>query len=343
MACNHHRTDEVFGSSMILSHTHKNGQRPVATVRGPIEVVGLLSLSLVLCLQGCASRPVQSSFEPAPNDFHGKESIAVLNARGNDAHLNRTERARAIFMLFANYIYPGQSATEIHRVMTDTRWLKEAHVQGIYDLFGFVPIEMSHCSTAFSISLFADNKGQGGWAIYFSLSNDNTTNGCNGPRSASEAIAFLNGDTTLTGRPRLLEFALCSPNGQTGVENIERFSRPRVPVQPSVQLTLAHVINVPKEWRVGADDPGFPDVSPIARYVAGYDIGWWLAVERYRKNIDFDDPSPVIVGGWVDEQAGGGAGYSDARDRIEQLIHTFGKQKVSEYLQQFQREFPDEK
>ena len=94
------------------------------------------------------------------------------------------------------------------------------------------------------------------------------------------------------------------------------------------------MIHVPKEWRAGKEGPG-PGESSIGFYVGGYDIGWWEAVERYRKDIDVDDPSLLCVGGWPEEQAGGCAGYSDARRRIEQLIRTFGKQKVSEYLQQF--------
>lgn len=71
-----------------------------------------------------------------------------------------------------------------------------------------------------------------------------------------------------------------------------------------------------------------------------YEHGWAECVQRFAQNIDFDDPSPFIFGGWVEEQAGGAAGYCDARNRIYDLIRIYGKQKVSDYLQQFK--LPDE-
>lgn len=106
-------------------------------------------------------------------------------------------------------------------------------------------------------------------------------------------------------------------------------------MQPSKELSLAHAIDVPKQYQQGADAPP-PGLSPIERYVSGYDIGWWAAVGKYRQDIDFCDPSQIVVGGWPDEQIGGCQGYYDARIRIETLIQTFGKQRVSLYLQQFQ-------
>jgi hypothetical protein len=98
---------------------------------------------------------------------------------------------------------------------------------------------------------------------------------------------------------------------------------------------LAHSIDVPEQWRGGSDQPWQPDIGPIHRYVAAYDRGWWTAVKRYMETIDFDDPSPLVMSGWSEEAAGGADGYYYARERIEQLIRAFGKQKVAEYLQQF--------
>jgi hypothetical protein len=41
------------------------------------------------------------------------------------------------------------------------------------------------------------------------------------------------------------------------------------------------------------------------------------------------------MSGWPEEAAGGADGYYYARERMEQLIRSFGKQRVSEYIHQF--------
>jgi hypothetical protein len=111
------------------------------------------------------------------------------------------------------------------------------------------------------------------------------------------------------------------------------------------QLTLAHDVEVPKDFRAGSfskDHPFYMEGdSTVERYVMAYEHGWAECVQRFAKNINFDDPSPFIFGGWVEEQAGGSDGYWAARDRIEQLIRIYGEQKVSDYLQQFK--LPEEK
>jgi hypothetical protein len=53
------------------------------------------------------------------------------------------------------------------------------------------------------------------------------------------------------------------------------------------------------------------------------------------EDIEFDDPSPLVMSGWPEEAAGGADGYYYARERMERLIRSFGKQRVSEYIHQF--------
>jgi hypothetical protein len=106
-------------------------------------------------------------------------------------------------------------------------------------------------------------------------------------------------------------------------------------------LTLAHNIQIPKEWSAGSEDAGFPDFGVAERYVSAYDRGWWIMVQNYVKDINFDDPSPIVMSGWPEEASGGDDGYVAARDRIEELIRVYGKQRVSEYLRQFK--LPDER
>ena len=114
---------------------------------------------------------------------------------------------------------------------------------------------------------------------------------------------------------------------------------------PRAGLSLAHNIDVPKEFRAGnfsQEHPGFSEGnSTIERYVNAYERGWCIAVDNYAKDIDFSDPSALVMSGWGEEAAGGADGYTAARDRIEELIRVYGKQKVSSYLQQFR--IPDDK
>jgi len=111
-------------------------------------------------------------------------------------------------------------------------------------------------------------------------------------------------------------------------------------------LSLAHDVNVPKEFRAGnfsKEHPGYSEGnSTVERYVSAYERGWWVGVDRYASDIDLEDPSTLPGNGWIEEAAGFSAGYADARDRIQLLIHAFGKQKVSAYLQKFKTVSPEE-
>ncbi|SRR6266498_5115610 len=111
------------------------------------------------------------------------------------------------------------------------------------------------------------------------------------------------------------------------------------------KLTLVHDVEVPREYRSGnfsKDHPGYmAGNSAIERYVDAYERGWLIAVQRYAKNIEFDDPSPLQMNGWQEEVVGAESGYTDGRDRIESLIRSYGKQKVSDLLNQYA--LPEEK
>ena len=106
-------------------------------------------------------------------------------------------------------------------------------------------------------------------------------------------------------------------------------------------LTLAHTIQIPKQWSDGSEDANFSDFGVAERYVSAYDRGWWIAVQRYAENTDFDDPSPLVMNGWPEEAYGGQVGYGSACERIEESIRVYGRQRVSDYLQSSR--LPDEK
>ena len=184
----------------------------------------ILSVLSVMALLGCAHRSESVSW----NDhtiLPGGESIASLNALASNQESNRADRARAIFTLFAHHIRPGFSAGEVHRILTDTNWMSEINLYGVYALGGWVPVEMTFEDTVFCLDLFPAemDKQWSPWAIYFRLSGTTPE----GPgRRKEEALAFLHGDTTVQGNPKLLEFALCFPEQpETRRGRIERFSR----------------------------------------------------------------------------------------------------------------------
>jgi len=102
------------------------------------------------------------------------------------------------------------------------------------------------------------------------------------------------------------------------------------------QLTLAHDIDVPAEYRAGNFSDAHPGYmsgnSTIERYVNAYERGWLIAVQRYAKDIDYEDSSSFHMNGWMEEVVGGQTGYGDAEGRIMLLIQHFGKPAVSKLL-----------
>ncbi|HTH45937.1 MAG TPA: hypothetical protein VMB21_00360 [Candidatus Limnocylindria bacterium] len=102
-------------------------------------------------------------------------------------------------------------------------------------------------------------------------------------------------------------------------------------------LTLAHHIEIPKLWSAGGGSASSADPDPAGRYADAYERGWWTMVRRFAQDINYDDPSPLVMGGWIEEAEGGQTGYVEARDRIEELIRVYGKPRVSKYLRQLKR------
>ncbi len=109
-----------------------------------------------------------------------------------------------------------------------------------------------------------------------------------------------------------------------------------------LELTLAHDVRVPKEWRGGASDPVFTDSSNIYRYASAYERGWWWCVVSHAKNIEFRPScSDGFISGWPAETYGWPAGVDDAQTRIEQLVRAYGKRRISALLSDFKDLEPD--
>ena len=173
---------------------------------------------------GCTSHRSESISWNGRSILPRGESVASLNIIANDFGRSRADRARAIFTLFAYHMQPGFSAVQVHGVLTDTNWMGDVNLYGVYALGGWVPVEMTFEDTVFCLHLFPvdADKHWSPWVIYFRLSGTTPE----GPgRPAEEALAFLHGDTTLRGNPKLVEFALCYPGNQPSVtRRCERFS-----------------------------------------------------------------------------------------------------------------------
>ncbi len=163
-----------------------------------------LAIALILLTCSCRyageSSVVASTKTPYRSiSLNTNATVSVLNALANDVSTNCTDRAIAVFTLFANNIKVGDSAVEVHRVLTDTRWLEEAIIRRFCGILaGAMPVEVNLEDTVFDLWLFANEKGCGGWNIEFRLS---------GHWQEKDALAFLRGET-VSGNPKIAEFAL---------------------------------------------------------------------------------------------------------------------------------------
>lgn len=81
--------------------------------------------------------------------------------------------------------------------------------------------------------------------------------------------------------------------------------------------------------------------STIERYVNAYERGWLIAIQRYARDINYEDTFPFHMNGWIEEVVGGQTGYADAKERIMHLLQHFGKDAVSDLLNEFV--LPEEK
>lgn len=185
------------------------------------------------------------SFWKDESILRGDRSIAQLSALANDSANTEAERAGAVFELFAHHVRPGCSAAEFRDVFSNTNWLRDCRLHGVYFLGGWVPVDMrsSDIDTVFSLHLFPAASDKGAlWVIYFRLT---------GKMREGGARAFLAGEAKAGNPTKLVEFALCfphstSPGGLPG--HIERFSSRGIhvysewPDSSSIPLTTLRAI-----------------------------------------------------------------------------------------------------
>jgi hypothetical protein len=176
----------------------------------------LLGVGLPLLLAGCAHDRERWDDSSIAQSMSGGESVATLNAVANDPAKNQEDRARAIFVLFARFVRPGCSSAEIHRVLTNVSWLRDADVYAVRYFAGWGPIMGSLDDTIFEVRPFpgAFDLRPSQWCVAFSLSGD---------LREGDAMAFLKGDPSVASPIRMREFALCYPASLAPGRSMGRF------------------------------------------------------------------------------------------------------------------------
>lgn len=139
-------------------------------------------------------------------------SIVELNKRANNNRLSRKPRCEAVFTLFASHVAPGSGADRMSKVFVDPTWLEKSDLVAVQFLAGWVPVELGGDRELFELHVLPIMPACPDWLIYFTLSGQF--------HDAREAAAFLKGDAGVDPDLKLLEFALCFPDGR-----IERFSK----------------------------------------------------------------------------------------------------------------------
>jgi len=167
-------------------------------------IAAIFTLSAEICYAGNEGRGKKSDhwISALPNF-----SIDDLNARANDLNGDDSDRALAVFSLFAHYISPGCSAKKIHSVLGNSDWLKESALQRVDEFAGLIPVEFVPGSV-FCVTLFVDRNRDAGkhYFMYLRFSRK---------LEVSEARSLLNG-TDQASNVLLIEYALCFPDGCFG-------------------------------------------------------------------------------------------------------------------------------
>jgi hypothetical protein len=91
-----------------------------------------------------------------------------------------------------------------------------------------------------------------------------------------------------------------------------------------VALSLEHKIEIPPAY--SSPEPTEAGVSPVQRYRAAYERGWWNCIaERIRV---VEEPCRNIASGWPSEVFGYVDGSTAADERVKQLLDSYGKDRT---------------
>jgi hypothetical protein len=130
---------------------------------------------------------------PAPT----RESLIALASDGSQPAEARSE---AVLRLFAQYVKPGASATEVRQALGAAQWITEAKVYAFEVQSGDGhPLWIRDSGTLFSLDLFAP-LGRSDWAMYVRFSGRD--------HSVTEVKCFFDPRCEPAPEMRLTEFAL---------------------------------------------------------------------------------------------------------------------------------------
>jgi hypothetical protein len=119
-------------------------------------MLGIGFAAAAACWFGCAARQTNSLSWSNHSRATSFESLAVLRSVASDPTAAQTDRAQAVYQLFATYIRPGQSAAEVRAVLSDAAWLREAKLYRSGYGSGFRPVEGD---SIFDLILFPGREG----------------------------------------------------------------------------------------------------------------------------------------------------------------------------------------
>ncbi|MHC4249020.1 MAG: M56 family metallopeptidase, partial [Planctomycetota bacterium] len=107
-----------------------------------------------------AAAPGEADRGTAPPKSGPAREIEKLNGIASDGDAPRAERAAAVFELWKRHVRPGVGVNGIRDAFTDVGWVREAYLQEIRVLGGWIPVSLRSGHSVFRIYLFpVDDRG----------------------------------------------------------------------------------------------------------------------------------------------------------------------------------------
>jgi hypothetical protein len=131
-----------------------------------------------LVVSGCLTTQLDNSYEINAQYVKIKRSvffvespIGLLRQQIANDSLPNSDRQLAVARLFATYVKPGMTSTEIHAALGDLKWLNECTLQVCYMVAGKnAPICCHFGETELDMTLFKRENEAVPWLIVFVLS-----------------------------------------------------------------------------------------------------------------------------------------------------------------------------
>ena len=101
----------------------------------------------------------------------------------------------------------------------------------------------------------------------------------------------------------------------------------------SIQLTLAHKIEIPKVYSYGLSAPMPGNTCHAERYVKKFEEGFWECVRKRSKNINYKyTKGDIAVSGHASTVEGYYTGYLTAEKMINDMNTVYGKETTHNFI-----------